>query len=188
MSDWGDEGHDPKQGEKSGRSMAPRRGFHVSISLCLPRDELSVPVVRHLVNHALEEVGVVNDDAYDVELALAEACANVLTHSGPGDAYDVSIEIGPELCEIRVIDLGHGYDFHSLSREMSDLHAESGRGIALMDALMDRVRFTSAPERGTIVHLIKQLRFDDSRPARRLMLDALARTARETGEAPSSEC
>lgn len=164
--------------------MTPRRGFHVSISLCLPRDEVSVPVVRHLVNHALEEVGVLEEQAHDVELAMSEACANVLTHAGPGDAYDVSIEIGPELCEIRVIDLGHGYDFHSLSREMSELDAESGRGIALMDALMDRVRFISAPERGTVVHLVKQLQFDDSRPTRRLMLAAMARSGAEP-DAPS---
>jgi anti-sigma regulatory factor (Ser/Thr protein kinase) len=150
------------------------QGFHVALSLRLPRDRLSVPIVRHLIHDALDEVGVVADDASDVELALAEACGNVLTHSGPGDAYDVSVTIAPTQCDIRIIDIGHGFDFRSLSDQMSPSDAESGRGIALMKAVMDQVRFLSEPERGTIVHLVKRLRFDDSVPARRLMLENLA--------------
>ena len=149
------------------------KGFLISLSLRLPRDRVSVPVIRHLIEHALEEVGVVSETAADVELALAEACANVLEHSGPGDAYDVSITIGPVNCEIRVTDVGRGFDFESLTARMADTDAESGRGIALMRALMDQVRFTSEPEQGTIVHLVKRLEFDDSVPARRLMLAAL---------------
>lgn len=154
-------------------------GFSVSLSLRLPRDRLSVPVVRHLCRHALKEVGVVPQVASDVELALAEACGNVLKHSGPGDAYEVSITIGPVLCEIRVTDIGRGFDYESLTGEMAGTDAEGGRGIALMHALMDQVRFTSEPERGTIVHLVKQLTFDDDVPSRRLMLDTLERERNE---------
>jgi len=153
------------------------KGFLISLTLRLPRDRLSVPVVRHLTHHALDEVGVLDGVADDVELALAEACANVLTHSGPGDVYDVSISIGPETCEIRVTDVGHGFDYASLSREMASGDAESGRGVALMHALMDQVRFTSEPEQGTIVHLVKRLEFDDNAPTRQLMLAAMAEEA-----------
>lgn len=150
-------------------------GFHVSLSLRLPRYRMSVPIVRHLIRDALDEVGVVTEDAADVELALAEACGNVLAHAGPGDAYDISVTIGPGQCEIRVIDIGRGFDFLSLSgNQMSPADAESGRGIALMKAVMDQVRFISEPERGTIVHLVKRLHFDDAVPARRLMLESLA--------------
>lgn len=149
------------------------KGFLISLTLRLPRDRLSVPVVRHLTSHALDEVGVRPEEAGDVELALAEACANVLEHSGPGDVYDVSITIGPVQCEIRVTDVGHGFDYESLTGDMAHTDSESGRGIALMHALMDQVRFTSQPERGTIVHLVKNLAFDDSVPTRRLMLAAM---------------
>lgn len=176
---------DRSQGSIGGSDAfpTPTRGFRISLALCLPRDKLSVPIVRHLVHHALMEVGVVHDDAGDVELALAEACANVLTHSGPGDAYEVSITIGPAACDIRVIDVGRGFDFASLTEGMSSTDSESGRGVALMGAVMDQVHFTSEPEKGTVVHLVKQLRFDDSWPARRLMLQALAREDMELGNA-----
>jgi serine/threonine-protein kinase RsbW len=136
----------------------------------LPRDRLSVPVARHLTEYALGEVGVQGSDAYDVELALAEACSNVLTHAGPGDAYDVEIDIGSDNCIIRVIDRGAGFEPPGAPPSMSGHDAESGRGMALMNVLMDNVRFTSEPDGGTIVQLVKRLRFDEATPTRRLLL------------------
>jgi serine/threonine-protein kinase RsbW len=143
--------------------------FHIELRLRLPRDRLSVPVVRHLAQDALRVVGANRADAHDVELALGEACANVLTHAGAGDAYDVEVTVGPHNCVIRVVDLGTGFDA-TQPTAMSDTDAESGRGLAIMNTLMDTVRFTSGPQRGTVVQLVKSLRFDDDTPARRLML------------------
>jgi serine/threonine-protein kinase RsbW len=154
---------------------AVTRGFKVTLSLQLPRDRLSVPVTRHLVGAALREVGVITEDIDDVELALSEACANVIDHSGPGDIYEVAVTVAPTACHIRVIDLGHGFDHHALSPQMAALDAEHGRGVALMHALVDQVRFESQPEQGTVVHLVKNLRFDDNLPVRKLMLDSLNR-------------
>ncbi|MBO0730356.1 MAG: ATP-binding protein [Acidimicrobiaceae bacterium] len=147
-------------------------GFRVTLSLQLPRDRLSVPVPRHLVSAVLGEVGVVEADIHDVELALTEACANVINHSGPGDAYEVAVTISASSCHLRVIDVGHGFDHDTLGPQMADLGAEQGRGVALMHALVDQVRFESRPERGTVVHLVKRLDFDDTIPGRQLMLES----------------
>ncbi|HET9078655.1 MAG TPA: ATP-binding protein [Acidimicrobiales bacterium] len=152
--------------------VKPNRGFQVTLSMQLPRDRLSVPVTRHLIRAAMREVGVIDDDADAVELAITEACANVIDHSGPGDAYEVSFTLGTAACHIRVIDVGRGFDHRALSvRDMAATDAEHGRGVALMHALVDQVRFESEPERGTVVHLVKLLHFDDSSTARRLMLE-----------------
>ena len=56
---------------------------------------------------------------------------------------------------------------------MASLDAEHGRGVALMRALVDQVRLESRPEVGTVVRLVKTLRFDDTVPARRVMLERL---------------
>lgn len=111
----------------------------------------------------------------DIEISLTEACANVLDHAGPGDSYDVSVTIGPDSCELRVIDVGHGFDHATVQSESRphDLDAERGRGLRLMHALVDHIELTSAPEEGTLVHLVKKLAFDDSSPARRLLFQAL---------------
>jgi anti-sigma regulatory factor (Ser/Thr protein kinase) len=39
-----------------------------------------------------------------------------------------------------------------------------GRGIALMEQLMDQTQFESPPESGTVVHLQKRLNLTDDSP------------------------
>ncbi len=155
-------------------------GHGISISLQLPRDRLSVPVIRHLARFALTEVGVVEDVAFDIELALSEACTNVLSHSGPGDAYEVGISILSGRCELRITDTGRGFDHVTIREHRAGNDAERGRGMALMQSVMDRVDFVSEPERGTLVTLIKQLVFDESSPARLLLAEARRSLAAES--------
>jgi serine/threonine-protein kinase RsbW len=139
----------------------------VNLMLCLPRDQLSIPVARHICRSALTEIGVQRDCASDIEVALTEACTNVLVHSGPTDKYEVHLSVDDETCSIRVIDGGHGFDAGALAGKPAD-SSESGRGVLLMRALVDRVLFTSRPEAGTIVHLEKDLSFVPGAPAERL--------------------
>ena len=140
--------------------------MQISLSLTLPRDEQTIPVSRHIVLSALDEVGAVQECIDDIAVAQTEACANVVHHSGPGDKYEVRVDIDSEKCVIRVIDTGRGFDWQSLTdgEEGKDMSAERGRGILLMRALVDEVRFVSKPEAGTIVHLEKALSFTDSSP------------------------
>ena len=142
--------------------------LEVNLTLCLPTDELSVPVVRHICSYSLTEVGVRPECLEDISLALTEACTNVLDHAtDSGDAYAVQISIDDERCIIRVKDTGAGFDFDSRSSEPRvDGSAESGRGLELIRSLVDRVKFTSVDEEGMIVHLEKELEFDESHPVR----------------------
>jgi serine/threonine-protein kinase RsbW len=55
----------------------------VELALSLPREQRSVPVVRHLVRAAMRTLGVDADWINDVEVALSEACTNVLRHGDP---------------------------------------------------------------------------------------------------------
>lgn len=137
--------------------------------LCLPRDSSTLSVVRHITASALEELGVVPDEIGDVILALTEAAANVVKHSGADDQYEVHLVIENHTCEIRVVDSGRGFDSDSLGVNMAGPSEERGRGMALMAALVDSVRFESRPEAGTIVHLVKDLALRPDGPLRRLV-------------------
>src|SRR5438128_1856065 len=120
--------------------------------LSLPRDGLSIPVARHICRSSLAEVGVKRDCASDIEVALTEACTNVLDHSGPGEEYEVHLGVQDDLCTIKVVDTGRGFDTETLEG-LPEESAEAGRGLVLMRALVDRALFTSRPEAGTVVHL-----------------------------------
>lgn len=137
--------------------------------LCLPRDSSTLSVVRHITASALEELGVVSEEIGDVILALTEAAANVVKHSGADDQYEVHLVIENNSCEIRVVDGGRGFDSDSLGVNMAGPSEERGRGMALMAALVDSVRFESRPEAGTIVHLVKDLALRPDGPLRRLV-------------------
>lgn len=134
--------------------------MHLTLSLTLPRDELTVPVARHVMRSSMREIGVDRDCVDDLELALTEACTNVLKHSGPGDQYDVSLSVDPDTATLRVIDTGRGFDIDALDRDAAGATAEAGRGVHLMQALVDQLKFVSIPEEGTVVQLEKEIHFD----------------------------
>ena len=131
--------------------------MEISLSLNLPRDEMSVPVARRIVDTSMRTVGVEDGCVDDVTLALTEACTNVLKHSGPGDEYEVSLRLRDEVCSISVTDVGRGFDFATLSGDEPGHEAERGRGVQLMKLLVDNVHFQSKPEAGSVVHLQKTL-------------------------------
>lgn len=136
--------------------------MQITFSLCLPRDEASVPAVRHICRDALVKLGVDRDCVSDIELAVTEACSNVLNHAeGTEEEYEVSVDIDENRVEIRVIDAGSGFDHEVAGLEVTAGSAESGRGIFLMRALVDELHFTSDPEKGTAVHLIKKLQLSE---------------------------
>jgi serine/threonine-protein kinase RsbW len=145
----------------------------IIFSLSLPRDEASVPVVRHICRDALRNLGVHRVSIEEIEVATSEACTNVLKHvAGSQDSYEVSVEVNDARCEIRVIDTGYGFDYSTLEdfgHTHVDPDAEGGRGIFLMRAMVDSIRFTSEPEQGTIVHLTKNLELEEHSVLRRLL-------------------
>lgn len=138
--------------------------MQISVTLELPRDALSIPVMRGVLTSSLKTLRVERDCIDDIAVAITEACTNVLDHSVEGDEYEVTARVIDRDCQIDVIDTGHGFDGNSLGRTGADETAESGRGIQLMRALVDSVRFESRPEAGTIVRLIKRLALSDDSP------------------------
>ena len=135
--------------------------MEIRYSLRLPRDEITVPLVRTICRDAMKRLGVTPDCQGDVALALTEACANVVQHAGGDNEYEVLIEFTGEICHIRVVDTGRGIDLRDSNRTETILDHDSGRGIVLMRLLVDRIAFESRPEDGTIVHLQKRLELDE---------------------------
>jgi serine/threonine-protein kinase RsbW len=140
----------------------------IKLTLALPRDELSVPVARRVLSQAMGVLGVDRDVTSDIEVALTEACTNVLDHAAQGDEYEVVAGVDDNQCVIEVVDTGRGFDADRLGHTEAELSAEEGRGLQLIRALVDRVHFKSRPERGMIVHLEKELEFIDGSPIQRL--------------------
>lgn len=144
--------------------------MRTEITLNMPSDMSTLPLVRHITRQVMCELGVEVGCVDDVELALAEACANVVEHARTHGGYEVEIDITDGNCSLRVVDRGRGFDYQSLggTSAADTTPADRGRGITLMEALVDLATFQSRPEAGTVVHLVKKLSFQPGTPGDRL--------------------
>ncbi|WP_433219873.1 ATP-binding protein [Microtetraspora malaysiensis] len=141
----------------------------IEFSLALPRDAIGIPLVRRVLGDALRSLGVTESCVSDILLATSEACANAVRHGGPADRYRVTAAIGAGRCEVRIIDCGHG--LNAIPRQYPPGDAEHGRGILIMQSVVDEISFDITPGRGTTVRLTKELAWDEDAVSRFLTLD-----------------
>ncbi|WP_188193419.1 ATP-binding protein [Nonomuraea sp. SYSU D8015] len=133
--------------------------MEATIALRLPRDAASVPLIRQLLDGTLRSLGVEPQVRDDIELMLTEACSNVVRHAEPSDEYTVSAAVHDHVCVIRVVDTGAGFDPRKVIDGFPEPGAEGGRGLQIMRALADDIRFTNRHDNGAMVCLEKRLRY-----------------------------
>lgn len=133
--------------------------MQLELTIALPRQPRSVVVARHLVRAAMVEMGVRDDCVHEIEVAVSEACTNVLEHAGPSEEYEVRLQVLEDRCVLRVVDIGQVRRRLrlALAADPADEDAVDGEGMLLMQALADRVGLATLPERGTVVSLEKRL-------------------------------
>ena len=78
--------------------------------LMLPREPVSIPVMRHVLGEILSRLGVDPDCASDLLLAATEACTNVMLHAGSPRPCEVVLQVGRHKCVLEVLDSGRGFD------------------------------------------------------------------------------
>lgn len=142
--------------------------MQVNVRLNLPRDVSTVSVTRRILRCAMTALGVRAEVREDLEVALSEACGNVVRHATEADTYEVTVGIHGDLCVIDVVDTGQGQDEASLRASLPHPSAEQGRGLHLIHALTENVRMDSHPRQGMIMHFEKKLSWEKDAPGIRL--------------------
>jgi serine/threonine-protein kinase RsbW len=130
-----------------------------TMTLSLPRDAVSVPIGRKVLDRCLQTLGVVADTRTDIALALSEACANVVMHAGPGEEYEVTASARDGRCVVEVANAGDGTTPAAPPPGPVSPTAEHGRGLKIIDAVVDNLRLTGNGRRGTTVHFEKDLKW-----------------------------
>jgi serine/threonine-protein kinase RsbW len=142
--------------------------MELRLTLALPRDQRSVHLARRILNRSLDTLGMDSDTIGDIELALTEACTNVLDHARGDDDYTVSAGVVGNTCVIEVVDRGSQFDGSERGLHEAEEFAEDGRGIQLMRALMDNLEFQQRASSGTVVHLEKRVTWSADAPMSKL--------------------
>ncbi|MFH9420179.1 ATP-binding protein [Streptomyces sp. NPDC017529] len=155
-------------------------------SLHLRREAASVPLARRLLLGTMETAGVDPDVSHDLSVALSEACANAVEHGGDAatEDYRVTAFINGDTCRIEVTDSGPGFRERARRPKRpgwsptpdtaapppstaapAPAQAEHGRGLFLIEALTDHVRYRNRSGRcGAVVSFDKILKWKEGVP------------------------
>lgn len=124
----------------------------------------SVPLAIDCVTKTARAAGFDDGALYEIQLAVDEACANVVDHAyqgvEPGE-MEVSCIFGDQCLTIRVRDWGTGFDPGGI--EVPDVNAPldertlGGLGLFLIKQVMDHVQFAFHPETGNELVMTKRL-------------------------------
>jgi serine/threonine-protein kinase RsbW len=122
----------------------------------------SLATIRDFVVKAANDAGFNEEDVYQVELAVDEACTNIIEHAyggeNKGDIH-CSITIEEAGIRIRLQDHGDPFDPKKVPEPRFNVPIEQlksrGIGFFLMKKLMDEVHYTSTPMEGNVMELYK---------------------------------
>lgn len=124
------------------------------LSVDLPCSKKSLNRAREKLRRFAVEHGF-EPQVEDIQLATQEAIKNVIQHACPAD-NNVHVDL-LALCDrlvVEVSDIGRGFDTEAVRSEVLSPLALHGRGLRLMEGLMDSVSVTSDSE-GTVVRMEK---------------------------------
>jgi len=134
------------------------RGPHIALECSLPSDVTAISPFVDKLMLLLRNCRCVPEGVSDVEIALREALANAIIHGNHGDRRKhvyVTCRCEPDEVSITVKDEGSGFDTNIVPDPTApeNIGSVHGRGIHVMKALMDEVRFE---EGGAVIHMKKQ--------------------------------
>ena len=123
----------------------------------------SLAKIGEFVARAAEEAGLDERATYAVQMAVDEACSNIIEHGyGGEDQGEIECTCRIDEDELTVIlrDEGDSFDPTSVpdpnvAAELEDRKA-GGLGIFFMRQLMDEVSFECSPETGNVLTMVKR--------------------------------
>jgi serine phosphatase RsbU (regulator of sigma subunit)/anti-sigma regulatory factor (Ser/Thr protein kinase) len=120
------------------------------LALDMPSEPSALRSLRALLRRWLAQADAADVDVHAIVMACSEACTNAIEHAGAGPEETISFEavLQDGEVEVTVRDRGQWRD----QRPPSD----QGRGLELIDALMDDVQLERTPE-GTVIRLRRRL-------------------------------
>ena len=134
-------------------------------TLQVPSSTENLALIREFVGSIAQQSGMDAKDSGKLELAVDEACANVIEHAYGHDITKeviIRASLDEETLRIDVEDTGRGFDPNSVDQEKLDemIHKRrtGGLGMRLMKTLMDEVHYEIEPGKKNELHMVKHLR------------------------------
>ncbi|HMV46740.1 MAG TPA: ATP-binding protein [Blastocatellia bacterium] len=134
-------------------------------NLQVPSSTENLALIREFVTSVGRQATLGEEEISKLELAVDEACANVIEHAyGHDTAKAVSVRavFDDEKLLISVIDEGRGFDPTQVQSESVEqlVHerASGGLGLRLIRTLMDEVKYEIVPGEKNELHMTKRIK------------------------------
>ncbi len=134
-------------------------------TLQVPSSTENLALIREFVTSIGAQAGLADADVAQLELAVDEACANVIEHAyGHDTSKDVVVRaiFDTEALRISVIDEGRGFDPTGIKQDSVEqlIHERKsgGLGIRLIKTLMDEVSYEIVPGQKNELHMTKKIK------------------------------
>ncbi len=118
--------------------------------------------ISQMVGQAAEHAGLDDSGVYAVQLAVDEACTNIIEHAYGGEGrglIDVTTEVTPTSLVVQLRDFGRPFDPASIPVPQTNLPLEEiqprGIGLFLIRKMMDEINFEFSEDQGNILTMIK---------------------------------
>lgn len=143
-----------------------------ALSIQLPGDGSYLAHIREFIVDLARRIGFPEEEIARIEMAVDEACANVVEHAYSADKQwhlqhrDPEIRLAIHATDDRFVieinDHGQRFDFAAYQPANVQAHAHNmqtgGYGIAIMRQFMDEVTFSSSDATGNTLRLVKYLK------------------------------
>jgi serine/threonine-protein kinase RsbW len=141
-----------------------------TFSLHVPSSTENLSMIRDFVKSIGTQSGMDDMDVAGLEMAVDEACSNVIEHAYNSDSTkEVSIRatVDEDSLQIDVIDTGKGFDPNTVEQsKLEDLISakrKGGLGMRLMKLFMDEVHYETVKGSKNELKMIKRLHKRDTR-------------------------
>lgn len=132
--------------------------------LGVPSSTENLAMIRDFVGKIAQQAGLNEVDTCKLELAVDEACANVIEHAYQSDAtQEVELKVTLEDDEIRIAVLDTGQGFDPAAVEQMDLkqlvrdRKSGGLGMRMMKSFMDEIQYQIVAGGKNELHMRKRL-------------------------------
>ena len=136
-----------------------------SFTLDVPSSTENLAIIRDFVSRIAAQAGLTDSEVANLELAVDEACANVIEHAYGHDRTKqvvVKAAFDGDALRINVTDTGQGFDPSAIEepelRELVEKRRSGGLGLRLIRSLMDEVHYDMEPGKRNELRMVKRLR------------------------------
>lgn len=140
-------------------------GTESSFTLRVQSSTENLSLIREFVAKVGLQAGMSDIDISKIELAVDEACANVIEHAYGHDAskeVTVSANFDGDSITFEIVDTGRGFDPSQIKQEeLESLIAkrkDGGLGMRLIKTLMDEVQYEMIPGLKNELRMTKRIR------------------------------